>query len=231
MNIQSSASSPFVLSQRDSNGGTGIRDSFSGNYETESRSNGQRVNDQKTNNLSGTPSATKSDDLKSPETLGIGANPLTPDQLRVVNELKQIDTKVRNHEMAHLAVGGAYITSGASFSYQKGPDGKNYAVGGEVGIDVSPVPGDPEATIRKMHQIRQAALAPGDPSPQDQKVAANAVSQSLKALSELTMLRGEEQSGQRQNQAFGSTRKEAAAAYTRVNTLPETQTPTFQLAV
>jgi len=162
---------------------------------------------------------------------GVNASQLTPEQLRIVDELKQIDTNVRNHEMAHVAAGGAYITSGANFSYQRGPDGKNYAVGGEVGIDVAPIPGDPEATIRKMRQVRQAALAPGDPSPQDRKVAANAASQSLKSLSELTQLRAKELSAQRESQAFGSTPKEATEAYTRVKTLPETETSTFQIAV
>lgn len=54
-----------------------------------------------------------------------------------VAELKKIDSKVRQHEMAHMAAGGGLVTSGASYTYQKGPDGVNYAVGGEVGIDTS----------------------------------------------------------------------------------------------
>jgi hypothetical protein len=48
-----------------------------------------------------------------------------------------------------------------------------YAVGGEVQIDTSPA-GSPEATIRKMQQIRRAALAPSQPSGTDRAVAAQA---------------------------------------------------------
>ena len=55
---------------------------------------------------------------------------LTPEELKLVTELKQTDTEVRNHEMAHIAAGGSLITSGASFTYKRGPDGNNYAVGG-----------------------------------------------------------------------------------------------------
>jgi len=46
-------------------------------------------------------------------------------------------------------------------------------VGGEVQIDTSPA-GSPEATIRKMQQIRRAALAPSQPSGTDRAVAAQA---------------------------------------------------------
>lgn len=162
---------------------------------------------------------------------GSGQTQLTEEELRVVEELKQIDAEVRRHEMAHLSAGGALITSAANFSYQRGPDGKNYAVGGEVGIDTSPVPGDPQATLQKMRQIRSAALAPADPSSQDMKVAASAASEAAKAMSEITMLQAKEQAEQRENQAFGNTQQEAADAYTRVNGLPEDDTSTFQIAV
>ena len=63
---------------------------------------------------------------------------------------------------------------GATFSFQRGPDGKQYAVGGELNIDTSPVSGNPEATIRKAQQICAAALAPTHPSALDRAVAASA---------------------------------------------------------
>lgn len=88
-------------------------------------------------------------------------------------ELQAIDTSVRAHEAAHLAAGGGVATGGASFSYVRGPDGKMYATGGEVPIDASEG-NTPDETIRKAQQIRAAALAPSDPSPQDYKVAAQA---------------------------------------------------------
>jgi hypothetical protein len=91
-----------------------------------------------------------------------------------LRELKRRDQQVRAHEQAHIAAGGRYITARAQFQYQRGPDGNRYAVGGEVRIDTSPVPGDPQATIRKAQTVAQAALAPADPSIQDRNVAASA---------------------------------------------------------
>ena len=68
---------------------------------------------------------------------------LSPGEKKQVQKLKNRDREVRAHEAAHLAAAGPYATRGASFSYQKGPDGRQYAVGGEVGIDSSEVPNDP----------------------------------------------------------------------------------------
>lgn len=70
--------------------------------------------------------------------------------------------------------GAGVIVSGAQFSYRRGPDGQLYAVSGEVKIDLSPVPGDPEATAEKARQVQRAALAPSDPSAQDRRVAMQA---------------------------------------------------------
>jgi hypothetical protein len=72
-----------------------------------------------------------------------------------------------------------------SFTYQRGPDGAQYAVGGEVSIDLSPVQGDPQATIEKMRIVRAAAMAPAEPSGQDRAVAAQAMQIMLQAQSEL----------------------------------------------
>ncbi len=99
---------------------------------------------------------------------------LKPDEQKQVEELRRTDSKVRAHELAHLAAGGGLVRGGANFTYQTGPDGKQYAVAGEVKIDMSVDPDNPEATIRKMQQVRRAALAPSDPSPQDRSVAQQA---------------------------------------------------------
>lgn len=87
--------------------------------------------------------------------------------------LARTDQEVRAHEQAHAAVGGAYAGS-PSYTYTRGPDGKRYAVAGEVSIDTGSVPGDPEATLRKMQVVIRAALAPAEPSGQDRQVAAQA---------------------------------------------------------
>jgi hypothetical protein len=112
--------------------------------------------------------------------------------LAALSLLKARDGEVRAHEAAHIATGGRYITSGASYAYQKGPDGIQYAVGGEVGIDASPEPGRPEETVQKMRVVRAAALAPSDPSAADLSVAAAASQTEAEALAEIAQARSEE---------------------------------------
>lgn len=112
-----------------------------------------------------------------------GIQRLTPEQQQQVQKLKQTDQKVREHEAAHMAA-GAGLTGGAHFEYVRGPDGKQYAVGGEVKIDVSPAQ-TPEQTIDKAKRIQAAALAPADPSAQDRAVAAQAAQMAAKAQAEL----------------------------------------------
>lgn len=99
---------------------------------------------------------------------------LTSEERAQVDKLKARYAEVRAHEAAHMAAGGAHVRGGASYSYEQGPDGRSYAVGGEVGIDVSAVSGQPQATIQKMQQVRAAALAPAEPSGADRSVAAAA---------------------------------------------------------
>lgn len=103
---------------------------------------------------------------------------------RVVSELKQRDQEVRSHEAAHAAVGGQY-TGAPSFTYEQGPDGRRYAVAGEVSVDLSIIEGDPSATIAKMQKVHAAALAPLHPSAQDIQVASTATQLMLQAQSEL----------------------------------------------
>lgn len=102
---------------------------------------------------------------------------------QMVNELRARDSEVRAHEAAHIAAGGGIVKGGASFTYQKAPDGRLYAIGGEVPIDTSKAE-TPEATIRKMQQVRSAAMAPANPSATDYKVAANAMMTEMQARQE-----------------------------------------------
>lgn len=110
---------------------------------------------------------------------------LNEEEARQLRELKARDREVRTHEQAHRSGGGQYVRGGTKFEYQRGPDGQLYAVGGEVQIDTSKVPDDPEATIRKMRAIRSAALAPSNPSPADRRVAAEAARKEAQARVEL----------------------------------------------
>ncbi|MBN8283300.1 putative metalloprotease CJM1_0395 family protein [Zoogloea sp.] len=112
------------------------------------------------------------------------AQGLSEADLRQVEQLKQRDREVRAHEMAHVAAGAGVVTSGASYSFETGPDGRRYAVGGEVGINVSPGR-TPEETLSRAEKIRAAALAPVDPSGQDRQIAARAASMAAEARVEL----------------------------------------------
>jgi hypothetical protein len=103
---------------------------------------------------------------------------------REVQKLAERDRQVRTHEAAHIAAGGQYVRGGVTFQYQKGPDGKMYAIGGEVSIDCSPVRGDPRATVMKMQAVKRAAMAPADPSGQDCAVAAAATAVEAQARQE-----------------------------------------------
>lgn len=113
---------------------------------------------------------------------------------RVLGSLRSRDAAVRAHEAAHVAAGGRYVTGAASYAYQRGPDGREYAVGGEVSIDTS-IPGDPEEAVRKMRTVRAAALAPADPSAADLAVAAAAASAEALALAEIAASRAESAAG------------------------------------
>ncbi len=113
------------------------------------------------------------------------ATALTEQEQEEVEQLRKQDREVRTHEQAHKAAAGSH--GGAiSFTYTTGPDGKRNAVAGEVPIDVSPVEGDREATLRKMQQVRSAALAPAEPSAADRRVAAQAQQIEREARTELT---------------------------------------------
>ncbi len=99
---------------------------------------------------------------------------LSEEERQQVARLAEADRDVRAHEQAHRAAAGPYARGATSFTFVTGPDGKQYAVGGEVQIDVSPVPGDPEATVRKAQVIKAAANATANPSPEDRQVAQQA---------------------------------------------------------
>jgi|GEM_PF-2696744 len=116
---------------------------------------------------------------------GSDAQSLSAEDEFALESLKRRDTEVRAHEQAHLSVAGNLAQGGANFSFTTGPDGKRYAVGGDVSIDTAAVAGDPQATLRKAQKIRRAASAPVDPSAQDRSVAAQASMMEAQARVEL----------------------------------------------
>lgn len=102
-------------------------------------------------------------------------------------KLKARDQEVRQHEQAHISAAGGLATSAPSYTYQRGSDGQNYAVGGEVSIDVSPGR-TPEETLRKAQTIEKAALAPKDPSGPDRNIAVQARKMAQEAQAQLREL-------------------------------------------
>ncbi len=113
-----------------------------------------------------------------------GAQELSPWEKRKLDELKATDAAVREHERAHSAAAAQYARGGAHYQYEFGSDGNRYAVHGEVQIDASEIPDNPGRNIQKMQAVKRAALAPRDPSAQDQRVAAQAARAEMEARAE-----------------------------------------------
>jgi len=113
-----------------------------------------------------------------------------------IEQLKARDQEVRVHEQAHASTGGQYAGA-PQYEYTTGPDNKRYVTDGEVSIDVSEEK-TPEETLKKMEQVRAAALAPAEPSSQDLKVAAEASQKATEARSEIAK-------GQTETASAGST--------------------------
>lgn len=110
-----------------------------------------------------------------------------PEQQQLIRQLAQRDSEVRNHERIHATVGGRY-TSAPSYTYERGPDGRLYAVSGEVQIDTTPIPNNPQATLEKATMVQRAALAVPDPSPADRNAAAQARVMAAEARAEIARL-------------------------------------------
>jgi len=107
---------------------------------------------------------------------------LSEDEKRLVLDLASRDAEVRSHESAHQSGGAA--TGAATFTYQQGPDGKMYAIGGEVSVTLKSG-STPQETIANARAVISSAMAPSDPSGQDQAVAASAQMMIVKAEQKL----------------------------------------------
>ena len=138
-----------------------------------------------------------------------GSEKKSADEERQIDRLVATDRNVRAHEQAHLSAGADLVRGGATFEYATGPDGKRYAVGGEVSIDSSKGR-SPEETISKAARIRAAALAPADPSAQDRQVAAAASQLAMEARQEMVA------QAQQERQSASGSNGAAVAAYQSV---------------
>ena len=94
--------------------------------------------------------------------------------------------EVRDHEQLHQAIGGAAVGS-ASYVYQRGPDGRFYAVGGRVNVSI-PAGTTPEDALRMLQQVRLAAISPANPSPQDLATTAQVIGAIRRAQTRIDQL-------------------------------------------
>ena len=145
---------------------------------------------------------------------------LTEEQQQQVERLKERDREVRAHEQAHARAGGPHAGA-PSYEFQRGPDGRMYAVSGEVQIDTAPISGNPAATIAKMELVVRAALAPQDPSAQDRRVAAEAQTAKAEAQAELRQQKQAESRGATEDAggAHAGAHSHAAQAYENAESL------------
>ena len=104
---------------------------------------------------------------------------------QVDNQLQTLDSIVKGHENSHMKALGPYASGIPVYDTIAGPDGKSYAGGGHIKVDLSPIPGNPEATLQKANTILFASMAPGSPSGADNNVAAEALLLAAQAKNEI----------------------------------------------
>ncbi len=126
-------------------------------------------------------------DAEASESSDASPGPKKPEQLsekekQEVSKLKARDQEVRRHEQAHIAALGG---GSAHFTYEVGPDGRRYAVEGEVPVSIKSSSGDPQSTIREARKVAQAAVAPAQPSGADYAARKRALEVERKAREEL----------------------------------------------
>ena len=90
-----------------------------------------------------------------------------------IAELLQRDGQVRQEENAHAAIAGS-AAGPIQYEYQRGPDGRMYAVGGSVPIHAENPSGDPAEQRRLAGKIAAAAMAAINPSAADYAAASTA---------------------------------------------------------
>lgn len=122
-------------------------------------------------------------EIPTNEIEGADGEALDTQEKAALTEMQSRDREVRAHEQAHQAAAGSLSSGGPTFAYETGPDGQQYAVGGEVQISLKEG-STPEESIRLAQQARAAALAPGQPSGQDLAVASKAAQRENAARAE-----------------------------------------------
>lgn len=92
----------------------------------------------------------------------------------LLDRLRARDALVRGHENAHVTTAGGQAAGPVQYSYQTGPDGQQYAIGGSVSIAVVSSPMNDEDAARQAGVAQRAAMAGGQASLRDMQVAMRA---------------------------------------------------------
>ena len=134
-----------------------------------------------TTDQTATTGAARTSDARAP----LGDQPeLDLSAQRELEYLKSTDRSVRAHEQAHLNAAGSLAGGPATYVLKRGPDGGNYAIAGEVPLQVRKGQ-TPEETLTLARRIQAAALAPAQPSAEDRAIAAAAAQMAVEAAAEL----------------------------------------------
>lgn len=102
-----------------------------------------------------------------------GPNELDEGDEKMVKQLAMRDQEVRMHEQSHAAAAGKYVRGAPTYNYQRGPDGKMYAIGGSISVDVGREATEAENNQKSMI-LQAAAMGVADPSAADAMVVAEA---------------------------------------------------------
>jgi hypothetical protein len=92
----------------------------------------------------------------------------------LLEKLRDRDALVRGHENSHILAAGGQVSGPVQYTYQTGPDGRQYAIGGSVNISVVSSPANDEDAARQAETARRAATAGGEMSLRDMQVAMRA---------------------------------------------------------
>ncbi|WP_321777669.1 putative metalloprotease CJM1_0395 family protein [Sulfurimonas sp.] len=133
------------------------------------------------------------EEKKANESSKTNPNKLSPDEERLVLDLQSRDSEVKAHEAAHQSGGAS--TGAATYTYQQGPDGKMYAIGGEVSVSFK-TGSTPQETVANAQAVIASATAPANPSGQDMAVASSAMVMMMKAKQQISQEAQEKISGQ-----------------------------------
>jgi hypothetical protein len=119
---------------------------------------------------------------------------LTPEEEAQVRKMAERDREVKAHEQAHVGASGG-LAGSPQYSYQTGPDGQQYAVGGQVSISRGGSSNTDQA-ISEAEAVKRGATAPAQPSSQDLAVAARAEADIQQLKAKKTQEKQEETGGQ-----------------------------------